>query len=110
MSKDIFVIYDKKTTEILEIRRADGRKNYGGAYYGMGAAKAALTRFCKKSEFNFSDPEYPLYQYAIAERGHYFKNIEKQVEKTNLMTGVKFMESVNTPYYCSPSSETYYSM
>jgi nitrate reductase cytochrome c-type subunit len=32
------------------------------------------------------------------------------VERTNLMTGEKFMESVDTPYYCSPSSETYWSM
>jgi hypothetical protein len=27
-----------------------------------------------------------------------------------MMNGKKFMESVNTPYYCSPSSETYWSM
>lgn len=32
------------------------------------------------------------------------------VEKTNLMTGKKFLEAENTPYYCSPSSETYWSM
>jgi len=31
------------------------------------------------------------------------------VEKTNLMTGKKFMERSDTPYYCSPSSETYWS-
>ena len=108
MSKNIFVIYNKNTSEILEIRRADGRQN--AQYYGEGAAKAALTRFCKKSKFNFTDPEYPLYQYAIAERSHYDRNIEKKVERTNIMTGAKFMESVNTPYYCSPSSETYWSM
>ncbi len=32
------------------------------------------------------------------------------VERTNLMTGEKFKEAVDTPYYCSPSSETYWSM
>ena len=32
------------------------------------------------------------------------------VEKTNMMTGKKFLEAENTPYYCSPSSETYWSM
>lgn len=32
------------------------------------------------------------------------------VEKTNMMTGEKFLESENTPYYCSPASETYWSM
>jgi hypothetical protein len=32
------------------------------------------------------------------------------VEKTNMMTGKKFLESENTPYYCSPASESYWSM
>jgi len=32
------------------------------------------------------------------------------VERTNMMTGKKFLEAENTPYYCSPSSETYWSM
>ena len=34
----------------------------------------------------------------------------KLVERTNLMTGKKYMEPANTPLYCSPSSETYWSM
>ena len=34
----------------------------------------------------------------------------KMVERTNLMTGKKYMEPANTPLYCSPSSETYWSM
>lgn len=33
----------------------------------------------------------------------------KMVEKTNAMTGEKFMEDEDTPYYLSPSSETYWS-
>lgn len=32
------------------------------------------------------------------------------VEKTNMMTGKKFLERENTPYYCSPASESYWSM
>ena len=31
------------------------------------------------------------------------------VEKTNIMTGKKFLERENTPYYCSPASESYWS-
>lgn len=31
------------------------------------------------------------------------------VERTNIMTGKKFMEKRSTPYYLSPSSETYWS-
>lgn len=32
------------------------------------------------------------------------------VERTNLMSGVKYMERADTPMCCSPSSETYWSM
>ncbi|CAB5214860.1 hypothetical protein UFOVP190_293 [uncultured Caudovirales phage] len=32
------------------------------------------------------------------------------VERTNIMTGKKFMEREDTPFFCSPSSETFWSM
>lgn len=34
----------------------------------------------------------------------------KMVERTNLMSGKKYMEAEDTPLYCSPASETYWSM
>ena len=34
---------------------------------------------------------------------------ETFVTKTNLMGGKKFTERYDTPYYCSPSSESYWS-
>lgn len=36
--------------------------------------------------------------------------VEPMVEVTNMMTGEKYKESINTPNYCSPSSESYWSM
>ena len=103
MSKDTFVIYDRKTSAILEIRNANGRRN--SRYSGIGAARAALTRFTKKNDTTPAESGY-----GIAESEYYGKNIERMVERTNIMNGKKFMESINTPYYCSPSSETYWSM
>jgi hypothetical protein len=35
--------------------------------------------------------------------------IEQTVEKVNMMSGKTYRESVNTPGYCSPSSESYWS-
>ena len=32
------------------------------------------------------------------------------VTKKNMMNGQEFQERYDTPYYCSPSSETYWSM
>ena len=35
---------------------------------------------------------------------------ETYVTRTSLMGGAEFEERYDTPYYCSPSSETYWSM
>jgi len=32
------------------------------------------------------------------------------VERTNIMSGKTFLEDKDTPHFCSPSSETYWSM
>jgi hypothetical protein len=40
----------------------------------------------------------------------YDRDVVKMVERVNLMSGQKYMEPSNTPHYCSPSSETYWSM
>ena len=38
-----------------------------------------------------------------------YKNNE-MVERTNIMTGKKYMEKADTPLFLSPASETYWSM
>ena len=51
---------------------------------------------------------------AVAEQkrklGFIVEVFETFVTKTNLMGGKKFQERYDTPYYCSPSSESYWSM
>jgi hypothetical protein len=97
-----YVIYNNETTKILG-------GNYK-SYKTFGAAKAAITRLRKTislSDYNTNND--PLFMYGIAEINYFRKNIEHTVERTNLMTGKTFVESVNTPYYCSPSSESYWS-
>lgn len=91
----MYVIFEKESTVIL-----------GGPlkkYKSLGAAKSALTRAEKKGLISNKE------DYAILSLLE-FKKVEKMVERVNIMSGEKFMESVNTPYYCSPSSETYWSM
>ena len=46
--------------------------------------------------------------YRVMDREEYML-IEPMVEKRNIMTGETFKESINTPYYLSASSETYWS-
>ena len=91
----MFVVYNKETTEIVGSR-------VHRTWKSPGAARAHLSRMGKMG--------YSVDQYAVAEYAYFSKHIEKTVTRRNLMTGLTFQESVNTPYFCSPSSETYWSM
>ena len=103
----MFYIYEKSSTYIIgkPDRNGVARPDHRQSYKTMAAAKAALTRIAKV------EPDYDPTRYAIAETGVFHKTIEKKVQKRSLMDNTKtWMEPVNTPYYCSPSSEAYWSM
>lgn len=91
----MFVVYNKETTKIVGSRVHESWKS-------IGAAKGHLKRMAKMG--------YNVGEYAIADYSLFLNNIEKTVVRTNLMTGKQFEESANTPYFCSPSSESYWSM
>jgi len=96
-----YVIYNVETTTILHDIKT-GKEQYAT----IGAAKAALTR---ASTF-MDDPVNFKRRYAIAERDHFHKNIEKQITRCNLISGKEYQEPINTPSYCSPAFESYWSM
>jgi hypothetical protein len=45
-----------------------------------------------------------------ASQGYRYEIHQTMVTRTNMMSGQSFQERYDTPYYCSPSSETYWSM
>ena len=47
--------------------------------------------------------------YKVAD-GYKFNIVETVVTKRNALSGKEFQERYDTPYYCSPSSESYWSM
>ena len=49
-------------------------------------------------------------EYSWAEMSVYETSVVYMVEKTNMMSGLKYMEASNTPGYMSPASEAYWSM
>ena len=54
-----------------------------------------------------------MFRYGIAEAEYFHKSIEKSVKRKTLDIGYgskEYMETVNTPNYMSPASETYWSM
>lgn len=88
-----YVVYNAETTRKLTDR----------TFRSEAAAKAARTRAAKAGEIDATD-------YAVAESGDFHDNIEKFVTRTNLLSGKEYQERVNTPIYCSPASESYWSM
>tara|TARA_R100000152_G_C6590991_1_gene51470 strand:+ start:87 stop:422 length:336 start_codon:yes stop_codon:yes gene_type:complete len=95
-----WVIYNKETTRLVgKTVLSRGFVNEVKYFKTEAAAKARLTKDGADKDL-----------FKVAEVKDFCENIEKKVEKTNIMTGEKFMESVNTPPYCSPSSEAFWSM
>jgi hypothetical protein len=82
----------------LEIYKTDRRTKEG-------------VRLVEKIDF---DPVTKDYIESVAEsnreRGLIVNVFETYVTKTNLIGGKQFQERYDTPYYCSPSSESYWSM
>lgn len=87
-----YVVYNTESTRLMDTRTHATER----------AAKAALTRAVNAGRVAREEM-------SIAESNDFYDNIEKMVEKTNLLSGEKYMERINTPSYCSPSSESYWS-
>ena len=49
-------------------------------------------------------------EYAFTTVEDYNTNVVKMVTRRNLMSGKEYQEPSNTPNYCSPASESYWSM
>jgi hypothetical protein len=97
-----------KTTEYtLEIYKADKRIKRDERY---GRNKKGL-RFVEIKEFAPVTQDFIEYAaQSIRELGFVVEVFETYVTRQNFLNGVEFKERYDTPNYCSPSSEAYYSM
>jgi hypothetical protein len=95
-----YIVYHKASTAIPVTLR-------NKVYKTHGAAQAWITRLGKGM---IEDADHPKFNYAIAEAEYYAKHIERTVTRKNMMTGVEYTESINTPSYMSPACESYWSM
>ena len=88
----------KLTAYTVEIYKADRRVKAG-------------QRLVEKSDFEPVTRDY-IDTVVEAKQGQGFivKLHETFVTKTNLMGGKEFTERYDTPYFCSPASESYWSM
>jgi hypothetical protein len=93
-----YVVCDADTTKLLT----------GKVYFTRSAAKAAITRELKRLVAKGKDISTVEYTYTDVDT--YYTSVEAKVERVNMMSGKKYWESINTPSYCSPASEAYWSM
>jgi hypothetical protein len=124
----LYVIYNKKTGEVLRAP-SGGVGCFKTNYKSESAAKAALTRIDKKDKLGKKvdlvpaetkygmkfdervETPYVKADFKVADVDTFREEFPiKMVEKTNMMSGKKYMEAENTPNYCSPASEAYWSM
>jgi hypothetical protein len=87
----------------LEIYKKDARKKEGERLVG----KYDYDRRDREAMLRESNELYDLYH---PSKGYRFEIHETYVKKHNLLGGKEFMERYDTPYHCSPSSESYWSM
>ena len=94
-----FVVFQKSDT------RYAGRKGRFGEpiFPTLAAAKSHMTRIVKSGKFKREE-------IAVAELSYFREYIEQTVVRNHLLNGAPLFERINTPHYCSPSSETYWSM
>ena len=70
-------------------------------------------RLLSKSDYatdNLSMLEHTVKHSVRASKGERYEIHATMFTKKNLLSGAEFQERYDTPYYCSPSSETYWSM
>ena len=87
-------------TYTVEIYKKDARTKVG-------------ERLVSKTDYEVSDKsmlEHTVKHTWRASQGYRYEIHETYVTRTNMMGGKEYQERYDTPRYCSPSSEAYWSM
>jgi hypothetical protein len=90
------------TDYTLEIYRIDKRTKSGRRRVGTYDYKNVSERWITEEIRELQRMMYHQSKYVIEMH-------ETWITRKNLLSGEKFAERYDTPYYCSPSSETYWS-
>jgi len=97
----------KLTAYTVELYKTDKRIKKDERY---GRNKTGL-RFVEVQDFTPSTKDYiDTVAADMRDRGYIVKVFETFITRKNMMSGKEYQERYDTPYFCSPSSETYWSM
>ena len=110
----MFYIYEKTSTLIMgkmNSRTGEVRPDHRKSYKTISAAQAALTKMSRRYRADLLETvNDPQYRFGVAEANYFHTTIEKSRTVKNMMNGAPIVETVNTPGYMSPRSESYWSM
>ena len=100
------------TPVTLEVYKKDKRIKSRSESVRWGKNKPGL-RFVEKVDYT----EKPKTQVRIigemkypADKGYVVEVYDTYITRVNMMSGKEYQERYDLPYYCSPSSESYWSM
>ena len=104
----MFVIYHiPSTMQVGPTEHGHPHTLYAKGYKTQGAALRTAAKFNAKTHGpDFVGPGV----YGVASVEHYDTRVVRMVTRTNLLSGKTYQEPSNTPGFCSPSSESYWSM
>lgn len=97
----MYVIYNIESTST--VKTFCGYSMITREFRTERGAKAYITR-------KVNEGKYIAGRYAVADEDTFRRSIEQSVVRVNSMTGKEFSEPLNTPNFCSPSSEAYWCM
>ena len=81
--------------------------------YKRDARTKSGERLVSKTDYEVTEQsmlEHTVKHTYRASQGFRYEIHETMVKRTNLMGGAEYLERYDTPRYCSPSSEAYWSM
>ena len=81
--------------------------------YKKDARTKSGERLVSKTDYDVTETsmlEHTVKHTYRASQGYRYEIHETYVTRTNMMGGKEFQERYDTPYYCSPASESYWSM
>ena len=81
--------------------------------YKKDARKKSGERLVSKTDYDVTEQtmlEHTVKHTYRASQGYRYEIHETYVKKHNLMGGAEFLERYDTPHFCSPASESYWSM
>jgi|TARA_R110000803_G_scaffold122915_5_gene190921 hypothetical protein len=99
------IVYNIESGEILSLPTKYARMWKDAVYTTQGPATRAKNK--AGDEYAVTDSETYYKEFSP---NHDSNGDVLMVERINLMSGKPYMEAIDTPNYCSPASETYWSM